>query len=157
LSARELRAQLDHMYQLFPRLRERRSSQAGYTSGGEQQMVAIGRALMAAPSLVLLDEPSMGLAPQIVAEIFEIVSELNRTRSVSFLVAEQNAAIALRYADHAYIVESGHALRDGPAAELLDRDRVRELYLGGDHAAESVAASRTRPRRPEFALPDLTS
>jgi branched-chain amino acid transport system ATP-binding protein len=157
LSARELRAQLDPIYQLFPRLRERRRSQAGYTSGGEQQMIAIGRALMAAPSLVLLDEPSMGLAPQIVEEIFEIVSELNRTRSVSFLVAEQNAAIALRYADHAYIVESGHVLRDGPAAELLDRDRVRELYLGRDHAAESVAASRTRPRRPEFALPDLTS
>jgi branched-chain amino acid transport system ATP-binding protein len=146
----ELGRKLEQVYASFPRLRERRSSQAGYTSGGEQQMLAIGRALMSGPRLILLDEPSMGLAPQVVEEIFEIVAELNRTAQVSFLIAEQNATLALEYADHAYIVENGQVRSSGTAAELLVRNDVRDLYLGaGPQAADS---GRLRPRRPEFAL-----
>jgi branched-chain amino acid transport system ATP-binding protein len=107
LSRTELKAELEKVYHYFPRLRERRHSQAGYTSGGEQQMCAIGRALMAKPSMILLDEPSMGIAPQLVEEIFEIVKSLNQQEQVSFLLAEQNTNIALRYADFGYILENG--------------------------------------------------
>jgi len=126
----QLKQELERIYKWFPRLKVRRHSQAGYTSGGEQQMVAIGRALMTNPRLVLLDEPSMGLAPQIVEEIFEILHSLNRKEGVSFLVAEQNANLALRYADYAYILETGRVALEGPAAELAARDDVQSFYLG---------------------------
>lgn len=126
----EIAASLDKVYQYFPRLKQRRASQAGYTSGGEQQMAAIGRALMADPKMILLDEPSMGLAPQIVEEIFEIVSDLNTRERVSFLLAEQNTNIALRYADYGYILESGRVMMDGTASDLANNDDVKEFYLG---------------------------
>lgn len=128
----EISASLDKVYQYFPRLKQRRTSQAGYTSGGEQQMAAIGRALMANPNMILLDEPSMGLAPQIVEEIFEIVRDLNAREGVSFLLAEQNTNIALRYADYGYILESGRVMMDGTAADLANNDDVLEFYLGLD-------------------------
>src|SRR5512145_3003352 len=121
---------LEKVYSYFPRLKERRHSQSGYTSGGEQQMTAIGRALMARPRMILLDEPSMGLAPQLVAEIFEIVKELNRKERVSFLLAEQNTNIALRYADYGYILENGRVVMDGEAKRLRENDDVKEFYLG---------------------------
>ncbi|MEO5844226.1 MAG: ABC transporter ATP-binding protein [Caldimonas sp.] len=123
-------ATLEKVYRYFPRLKERRSSQAAYTSGGEQQMCAIGRALMANPKMVLLDEPSMGLAPQIVEEVFEIVKDLNQKEGVTFLLAEQNTNMALRYADTGYILESGRVVMDGPAAMLRENEDVREFYLG---------------------------
>jgi len=123
-------ATLDKVYRYFPRLKERRSSQAAYTSGGEQQMCAIGRALMASPKMVLLDEPSMGLAPQVVEEVFEIVRDLNQQEGVTFLLAEQNTAMALRYADYGYILESGRIVMDGEAAMLRENEDVREFYLG---------------------------
>jgi branched-chain amino acid transport system ATP-binding protein len=126
----ELARDLDLVYQYFPRLRERRSSLAGYTSGGEQQMTAIGRALMARPKMILLDEPSMGLAPQLVEEIFEIVRDLNQKEGVSFLLAEQNTNIALRYADYGYILENGRVVMDGEAKRLRENDDVKEFYLG---------------------------
>ena len=125
-----IREDLDRIYRYFPRLKERRRSQAGYTSGGEQQMCAIGRALMTRPKMVLLDEPSMGLAPRIVEEIFEIVAALKRELKLSYLVAEQNALIALKYADHGYVMESGRVVLDGSAADLKENDDVREFYLG---------------------------
>lgn len=128
----EISASLDKVYHYFPRLKQRRSSQAGYTSGGEQQMAAIGRALMANPQMILLDEPSMGLAPQIVEEIFEIVRDLNSREGVSFLLAEQNTNIALRYADYGYILESGRVMMDGSAQELANNEDVKEFYLGMD-------------------------
>ncbi|HEX4234546.1 MAG TPA: ABC transporter ATP-binding protein [Caldimonas sp.] len=121
---------LDKVYRYFPRLKERRATQAAFTSGGEQQMCAIGRALMANPTMVLLDEPSMGLAPQIVAEVFEIVKDLNEKERVTFLIAEQNTNMALRYADYGYILESGRVVMDGPAAMLRENEDVREFYLG---------------------------
>ncbi len=121
---------LERVYQYFPRLKQRRTSQAGYTSGGEQQMTAIGRALMANPSMILLDEPSMGLAPQIVLEIFEIVRDLNQREKVSFLLAEQNTNVALRYADYGYILENGRLMMDGKAADLAENEDVKEFYLG---------------------------
>lgn len=121
---------LELVYTYFPRLRERRSSQAGYTSGGEQQMTAIGRALMSRPKMILLDEPSMGLAPQLVEEIFEIVRKLNEEQGVSFLLAEQNTNIALRYAKYGYILESGRVVLDGEASALRDNEDVKEFYLG---------------------------
>mgnify|MGYP000865996135 CR=1 FL=1 len=130
LSRGELSAALDRVYQYFPRLKQRRASQAGYTSGGEQQMCAIGRALMADPAMILLDEPSMGLAPQIVEEIFEIVRDLNQRERVSFLLAEQNTNIALRYADYGYILENGRVMLDGRAADLAGNEDVKEFYLG---------------------------
>jgi branched-chain amino acid transport system ATP-binding protein len=121
---------LEKVYHYFPRLRERRTSQAGYTSGGEQQMVAIGRALMANPNTILLDEPSMGLAPQLVEEIFEIVKTLNEQEGVSILLAEQNTMIALKYADYGYILENGRVVMDGDAAGLRENPDVKEFYLG---------------------------
>jgi branched-chain amino acid transport system ATP-binding protein len=129
-SRAEITADLEKVYAYFPRLRQRRSSQAGYTSGGEQQMVAVGRALMARPQMILLDEPSMGLAPQIVEEIFEIVRDLNQKEQVSFLLAEQNTNMALRYADYGYILESGRIVMDGDARSLAENDDVKEFYLG---------------------------
>ena len=128
--SRAIREDLEMVYNYFPRLRERRSSQAGYTSGGEQQMCAIGRALMSRPTMILLDEPSMGLAPQLVEEIFEIVKQLNEKEAVSFLLAEQNTNIALRYATYGYILESGRIVLDGDAAALRENEDVKEFYLG---------------------------
>ncbi len=121
---------LDLVYSYFPRLKSRRRAQAGYTSGGEQQMVAIGRALMSRPKMILLDEPSMGLAPQLVEEIFENVARLNQDEGVSFLLAEQNTNIALRYASHGYILENGRVVLDGSASELRENTDVKEFYLG---------------------------
>ena len=121
---------LELVYSYFPRLKNRSRAQAGYTSGGEQQMIAIGRALMSRPKMILLDEPSMGLAPQLVEEIFENVERLNKDEGVTFLLAEQNTNIALRYADHGYILENGRVVLDGTAAELRENTDVKEFYLG---------------------------
>jgi branched-chain amino acid transport system ATP-binding protein len=126
----DIAADLEKVYTYFPRLKQRRATQAGYTSGGEQQMTAVGRALMARPRMILLDEPSMGLAPQIVAEIFEIVRELNQREKVSFLLAEQNTNVALRHADYGYILENGRVVMNGLAAELASNEDVKEFYLG---------------------------
>ena len=123
-------ASLDLVYSYFPRIKERRDALAGYISGGEQQMTAVGRALMAKPSLILLDEPSMGLAPQLVEEIFEIVRRLNVDENVSFLLAEQNTNMALRYARHGYVLENGRIVLDGEAASLRGNEDIREFYLG---------------------------
>ncbi|MFM9857054.1 ABC transporter ATP-binding protein [Pseudoxanthobacter sp. M-2] len=125
-----IKRDLELVYTYFPRLKVRRASQAGYTSGGEQQMCAIGRALMSRPKMILLDEPSMGLAPQLVEEIFEIVHRLNADEGVSFLLAEQNTNVALRYATHGYILENGRVVMDGPASALSANEDVREFYLG---------------------------
>ncbi len=128
---------LEKVYNYFPRLKTRRTSQAAYTSGGEQQMCAIGRALMANPKMVLLDEPSMGLAPQIVEEVFEIVKDLNTREQVTFLLAEQNTNMALRYADYGYILENGRIVMDGVAKDLRENEDVKEFYLGtGGSGAE---------------------
>ena len=121
---------LDKVYSYFPRLKVRRDAIAGYTSGGEQQMTAIGRALMSRPKMILLDEPSLGLAPQLVEEIFAIVERLNTAENVGFLIAEQNTNIALRYADYGYILENGRVVMDGAAAELRTNEDVKEFYLG---------------------------
>ena len=126
----ELARDLERVYGYFPKLKERRGALAGYTSGGEQQMTALGRALMARPSMILLDEPSLGLAPQIVEEIFEIVKSLNQKEKVSFILAEQNTSVALRFADYGYILESGRVVMDGAAAELAANEDVKEFYLG---------------------------
>ncbi len=126
----EIRRDLEKVYDYFPRLQQRRKSQAGYTSGGEQQMTAIGRALMAKPSMILLDEPSMGLAPQVVEEIFGIVRDLNQKEGVSFLLAEQNTNTALRFAEYGYILENGRVVMDGPARDLANNEDVKEFYLG---------------------------
>lgn len=130
LGRTQLREELERVYHYFPRLKQRRTSLAGYTSGGEQQMCAIGRALMGKPSMILLDEPSMGLAPQIVEEIFEIVRDLNKREQVSFLLAEQNTTVALRYADFGYILENGRVVMEGEATELASNEDVKEFYLG---------------------------
>jgi len=125
-----IRADLDKVYSYFPRLKERRNALAGYTSGGEQQMCALGRALMSRPKMILLDEPSMGLAPQIVEEIFAIMKSLNDGEGVSFLLAEQNTHLALKYAAYGYILENGRVVLDGEAAALRENEDVKEFYLG---------------------------
>ena len=125
-----IKADLDLVYGYFPRLKLRRSSQAGYTSGGEQQMTAIGRALMSRPKMILLDEPSMGLAPQVVEEIFDIVKNLNEREGVSILLAEQNTNMALKYARYGYILENGRVVMDGEAKALRENEDVKEFYLG---------------------------
>ncbi len=141
---------LDMVYTYFPRLRERRKSQARYTSGGEQQMCAIGRALMSNPETILLDEPSMGLAPQLVEEIFEIVKKLNEQEGVSILLAEQNTNVALRYAHYGYILESGRVVMDGTASDLRENPDVKEFYLGvaedGQKSFRNVRSYRRRKR-----------
>ena len=130
LSKAEIKNELEKIYSYFGRLKDRRKSQAGFTSGGEQQMLAVARAMMAKPKMLLLDEPSMGLAPQLVAEIFKIVQELNSKEGVSILLAEQNTNVALRNADYGYIIETGHVMLHGTAKTLLDNEKVKELYLG---------------------------
>ncbi|MCC8953575.1 ABC transporter ATP-binding protein [Bradyrhizobium sp. Pear77] len=137
-SRRALADDLERIYTWFPRLRQRRGVRCGLTSGGEQQMVAIGRALMTRPTLVLLDEPSMGLAPIIVEEIFHIIRDLNRNEGVSFLLAEQNAHLVLQFADHGYVLENGKVAASGTAADLAERDDVAQFYLGA--AAAGTAA-----------------
>ncbi|HYC63202.1 MAG TPA: ABC transporter ATP-binding protein [Reyranellaceae bacterium] len=127
---RQIADDLEKVYHYFPRLKQRRTSQSGYTSGGEQQMTAIGRALMSRPTTILLDEPSMGLAPQLVEEIFEIVRNLNEKEKVSILLAEQNTNVALRYAHYGYILENGRIVLDGDAAHLRENEDVKEFYLG---------------------------
>lgn len=143
-------ATLEKVYTYFPRLKARRGSQAAYTSGGEQQMCAIGRALMANPKMVLLDEPSMGLAPQIVEEVFGIVKDLNARERVTFLLAEQNTNMALRYADYGYILESGRIVMDGVAKDLANNEDVKEFYLGmggGDRKSFRDVKSYKRRKR----------
>jgi branched-chain amino acid transport system ATP-binding protein len=146
----EVSASLEKVYNYFPRLKTRRTSQAGYTSGGEQQMAAIGRALMASPDMILLDEPSMGLAPQIVTEIFDIVRDLNKREGVSFLLAEQNTNVALKNADYGYILENGRVVMDGAASELAANEDVKEFYLGlstaGRKSFRDVKSYRRRKR-----------
>ena len=136
-------ADLELVYSYFGRLRDRRTSMAGYTSGGEQQMCAIGRALMARPKMILLDEPSMGLAPQIVEEIFEIVRDLNVKEQVSFLLAEQNTFQALKYAKYGYILENGRVVMDGEASALRENEDVKEFYLGIAEASGNRSATRS--------------
>ncbi|NDW54082.1 ABC transporter ATP-binding protein [Aliiroseovarius sp. PrR006] len=139
---------LEMVYEYFPRLAERRKSQAGYTSGGEQQMVAMGRAMMSRPEMILLDEPSMGLAPQLVEQIFEIVKRLNEEQGTTFLLAEQNTNVALRYAHYGYILENGRIVMDGPAAELRENPDVKEFYLGmSDEGRKSFRDVRSYRRR----------
>ncbi len=139
---------LEMVYEYFPRLKERRRSQAGYTSGGEQQMTAIGRALMSRPQMILLDEPSMGLAPQLVEQIFEIVSRLNREQGVTFLLAEQNTNVALRYANTGFILENGRVVMEGNAKELRENPDVKEFYLGmSDTGRKSYREVRSYRRR----------
>ena len=146
----EVAKDLELVYEYFPRLRERRKSLAGYTSGGEQQMCAIGRALMSRPETILLDEPSMGLAPQLVEQIFDIVKALNEKEGVTFLLAEQNTNIALRFAHYGYILESGRVVMDGPAEELRENPDVKEFYLGmseqGRKSFRDVRSYRRRKR-----------
>jgi branched-chain amino acid transport system ATP-binding protein len=127
---RHVKEDLDLVYGYFPRLKQRRSTKAGYVSGGEQQMVAIGRALMSKPKIMLLDEPSMGLAPLLVEEIFHIVATLNKEEGVALLLAEQNAAMALDFAHYAYIMENGRVVLDGDAQTIAGNEDVREFYLG---------------------------
>ncbi len=145
-----IQADLDLVYEYFPRLKERRKSQAGYTSGGEQQMTAIGRALMSKPETILLDEPSMGLAPQLVEQIFEIVSRLNREQGVTFLLAEQNTNVALRFAHVGYILENGRVVMEGAADALRENPDVKEFYLGmsdtGRRSYREVRSYRRRKR-----------
>ena len=149
-SSSEIAQDLEMVYNYFPRLKERRKSQADYTSGGEQQMVAIGRALMSRPETILLDEPSMGLAPQLVEQIFGIVKSLNEDQGYTFLLAEQNTNVALRFAHSGYILESGRVVMDGPAAELRENPDVKEFYLGmseeGRKSFRDVRSYRRRKR-----------
>ena len=149
-NSREVKEDLERVYNYFPRLRERRSSLAGYTSGGEQQMIAIGRALMAPPTMILLDEPSMGLAPQLVKQIFEIVAEINKKEGVTILLAEQNTNIALQYAEYAYILENGRVVMEGTAESMRDNEDVKEFYLGisgeGRQSFKDVKQYRRRKR-----------
>jgi branched-chain amino acid transport system ATP-binding protein len=145
---RAIKADLEMIYDYFPRLKQRRMSMAGYTSGGEQQMCAVGRAMMSRPKMILLDEPSMGLAPQIVDEIFEIVRDLNSRQGVSFLVAEQNTNMALKYATYGYIMETGRIVMDGAADALRDNEDVKEFYLGiGGEGRKSFRDVKSYKRR----------
>ena len=150
LSRADTSAALERVYHYFPRLKTRRGSQSGYTSGGEQQMTAVGRALMANPKMILLDEPSMGLAPQIVAEIFAIVRDLNQKERVSFLLAEQNTNVALKNSDYGYILENGRIVMDGAANELAENEDVKEFYLGvakeGRKSFRDIKSYRRRKR-----------
>ena len=147
---KEVKEDLERVYNYFPRLRDRRSSLAGYTSGGEQQMIAIGRALMAHPTMILLDEPSMGLAPQLVKQIFEIVAEINKKEGVTILLAEQNTNMALQYAEYAYILENGRVVMEGTAESMRDNEDVKEFYLGisgeGRQSFKDVKQYRRRKR-----------
>ena len=147
---KEVKGDLERVYNYFPRLRDRRTSLAGYTSGGEQQMIAIGRALMAHPTMILLDEPSMGLAPQLVKQIFEIVAEINRKEGVTILLAEQNTNVALQYAEYAYILENGRVVMEGSAESMRDNEDVKEFYLGisgeGRQSFKDVKQYRRRKR-----------
>ena len=146
--AAAIRRDLDRIYAEFPRLAQRKNALAGYTSGGEQQMCAIGRAMMSKPKMILLDEPSMGLAPQIVEEIFEIVRNLNATSGVSFLLAEQNTNMALKYATYGYILETGRVVMDGPAQSLRENEDVKEFYLGvGEGERRSFRQVKSYKRR----------
>jgi branched-chain amino acid transport system ATP-binding protein len=148
ISNAEMKNELEKIYAYFPRLKDRRQSQAGYTSGGEQQMCAIGRAMMSAPEMILLDEPSMGLAPQIVEQIFEIVKDVNEKEGVSFLLAEQNTNMALRYATYGYIMETGRIVMDGEAKALRENEDVKEFYLGvSDGAKKSFRDVKSYKRR----------
>lgn len=148
--AANIQQDLELVYSYFPRLKERRKSQAGYTSGGEQQMLAMGRALMSRPETILLDEPSMGLAPQLVEQIFGIVKSINEKEGVTFLLAEQNTNVALRFAHYGYILESGRVVMDGPASELRENPDVKEFYLGmseeGRKSFRDVRSYRRRKR-----------
>ena len=147
-SRAEIAQQLEKTYHYFPRLKMRRKTSAGYTSGGEQQMIAIGRALMANPKMILLDEPSMGLAPQLVEEIFTIVTDLNKKESVSFLLAEQNTTVALKTANFGYILENGRVVMEGSAEELSSNEDVKEFYLGlGDKGRKSYKEFKHYRRR----------
>ena len=145
-----INSDIEKVYHYFPRLKDRRSSQAGYTSGGEQQMMVIGRALMAKPKMILLDEPSMGLAPQLVEEIFTIITDLNKKEGVSFLLAEQNTMVALRHAEYGYILENGRVVMDGEADHLRENEDVKEFYLGlnsgGQKSFRDVKNYRRRKR-----------
>ena len=147
---KEVKEDLERVYNYFPRLRDRRTSLAGYTSGGEQQMIAIGIALMAHPTMILLDEPSMGLAPQLVKQIFEIVAEINRKEGVTILLAEQNTNMALQYAEYAYILENGRVVMEGTAESMRDNEDVKEFYLGisgeGRQSFKDVKQYRRRKR-----------
>jgi branched-chain amino acid transport system ATP-binding protein len=143
-----IRRDLALIYDYFPRLAQRKAAMAGYTSGGEQQMCALGRAMMSRPKMILLDEPSMGLAPQIVEEIFEIVRRLNQTEEVSFLLAEQNTHMALKYATYGYILETGRVVMDGPAQSLRENEDVKEFYLGmSEGSRRSFREVKTYKRR----------
>ena len=150
LTRAQTAVELERVYHYFPRLKTRRASQAGYTSGGEQQMTAVGRALMAKPQMILLDEPSMGLAPQLVQEIFSIVQDLNQKEKVSFLLAEQNTNVALKYSDYGYIMENGRIVMDGAAADLANNEDVKEFYLGvakeGHRSFRDIKSYRRRKR-----------
>ncbi|MGP9803616.1 ABC transporter ATP-binding protein [Paracoccus sp. NSM] len=146
--AAAIKRDLEMVYEYFPRLKERRKSQAGYTSGGEQQMTAMGRALMSRPEMILLDEPSMGLAPQLVEQIFQIVKAVNEGEGVTFLLAEQNTNVALRFAHYGYIMENGRIVMDGPAAQLRENPDVKEFYLGmSDAGRKSFREVRSYRRR----------
>ncbi len=143
----ETNRSIERVYDLFPRIKERRKNPGGLCSGGEQQMIAVGRALMSKPSLILLDEPSMGLAPQFIEQIFEIVKRLNEEEGVSFLVSEQNAMVALRYASVGYMIENGRVIKKGLAKELLESTDVADMYMGGGKEAVSFDGVKYYHRR----------
>ena len=150
MSDAEVKRGLERVYELFPRIKDRRKNPGGLCSGGEQQMIAVGRALMANPSLILLDEPSMGLAPQFIEQIFEIVKRLNEEEGVSFLVSEQNAMVALRYATVGYVIENGRVVKRGNSKELLESTDVAEMYLGGAKDVSFDGVKYYHRRRPCF-------
>lgn len=148
LSRGDLAAALERVYHYFPRLKQRRGSQAGYTSGGEQQMTAVGRALMADPKMILLDEPSMGLSPLLVKEVFDIIRQLNKDLGVTILLVEQNARMALKAASYGYIMESGKIVLDGTQQDLINNEDVKEFYLGGgEHERRSFKNLKSYKRR----------